>query len=182
MARLRGVAGKLQPRAPFDFRPPPPLFHFDRSNQQAAELHFCNLLRSFKTGTCNAANSTKIVEMYCLGKPNCTVPVQTNVFGDPCYGTVKHLSVQATCVPAVNTYVTTFFLSLPTPCSLQQRTSWNFDLIDPLMEDFMQATKKNSVIINFSTIPQWMFDTPTPVTYPSDPNQVDWSYEQVSKY
>ena len=29
------------------------------------------------------------------------------------------------------------------------------------------------MIINFSTIPQWMFKTDKPVAYPSDPDQVD---------
>ena len=34
------------------------------------------------------------------------------------------------------------------------------------------------MVINFSTIPQWMFKTEKPVTYPADPNQVLWNYEQ----
>lgn len=59
-----------------------------------------------------------------------------------------------------------------------ETTSWDFSLIDPMMEDFMNATAGHSVIINFSTIPQWMFKTPKPVAYPSDPDQVDWQYEQ----
>lgn len=58
------------------------------------------------------------------------------------------------------------------------KTSWDFSLIDPMMDDFMNATARHSVIINFSTIPQWMWKTPNPVPYPSDPNQVDWHYEQ----
>jgi hypothetical protein len=58
------------------------------------------------------------------------------------------------------------------------KTSWNFSLIDPMMEDFMNATAGHSVIINFSTIPQWMWKTPHPVSYPADPNQVTWNYEQ----
>ena len=58
------------------------------------------------------------------------------------------------------------------------KTSWDFSLIDPMMEDFMKATAGHSVIINFSTIPQWMWKTPKPVAYPSDPDQVDWNYEQ----
>ncbi len=57
------------------------------------------------------------------------------------------------------------------------KTSWDFSLIDPIMEDFMNATAGHSVIINFSTIPQWMWKTPKPVAYPSDPDQVDWNYE-----
>ena len=58
------------------------------------------------------------------------------------------------------------------------KTSWDFSLIDPMMEDFMHATQGHSAIINFSTIPQWMFKTPKPVPYPPDANQVTWDYEQ----
>jgi hypothetical protein len=58
------------------------------------------------------------------------------------------------------------------------KTSWDFSLIDPMMEDFMNAQAGHSVIINFSTIPQWMWKTPKPVAYPSNPDQVDWNYEQ----
>lgn len=58
------------------------------------------------------------------------------------------------------------------------KTSWDFSLIDPMMEDFMNAQAGHSVIINFSTIPQWMWKTAKPVEYPADPDQVDWNYEQ----
>jgi glycosyl hydrolase family 39 (putative alpha-L-iduronidase) len=58
------------------------------------------------------------------------------------------------------------------------KTSWDFSLIDPMMDDFMQATDGHSVIINFSTIPQWMYKTAKPVPYPADPDQVTWDYEQ----
>ena len=60
----------------------------------------------------------------------------------------------------------------------KEKTSWDFSLIDPMTEDFMSATAGHSVILNFSTIPQWMFKTATPVSYPSDPDQVDWDYTQ----
>ncbi len=65
-------------------------------------------------------------------------------------------------------------LKPPTPTG----TSWNFSLIDPMMEDVMAATSGHSTIINFSTIPVWLFKTPKPVTYPKDPNQVFWDYTQ----
>ncbi len=61
------------------------------------------------------------------------------------------------------------------------RTFWNFKLIDPMVQDFMRATAGHPVIMNFSTIPEWMFQTPSPVTWPANPNQVDWSYEQGTK-
>lgn len=57
-------------------------------------------------------------------------------------------------------------------------TSWDFSLIDPMMEDFQNATSDHTAIINFSTIPAWIFKTAKPVTYPKDPNQVFWDYTQ----
>ena len=58
------------------------------------------------------------------------------------------------------------------------KTSWDFSHIDPTIEDFFKATEGHSVVINFSTIPAWMFKTAKPVTYPDDPNQVIWNYTQ----
>lgn len=58
------------------------------------------------------------------------------------------------------------------------KTSWDFSLIDPMTIDFLNATKGHSVILNFSTIPAWLFKTPKPVTYPQDPDQVTWNYTQ----
>lgn len=57
-------------------------------------------------------------------------------------------------------------------------TSWDFQYIDPTLDDFMNATEDHSVILNFSTIPAWMFKTDKPVKYPDDPNQVFWDYTQ----
>ncbi len=61
------------------------------------------------------------------------------------------------------------------------KTSWDFSIIDPMTEDFLKATDGHSVILNFSTTPQWMWITPQPVTYPADPNQVIWNYTQGTK-
>ena len=58
------------------------------------------------------------------------------------------------------------------------KTFWDFTLIDPMTVDFLEATKRHSVILNFSTIPQWMYKTDKPVEYPADANQVTWNYEQ----
>lgn len=57
-------------------------------------------------------------------------------------------------------------------------TSWDFTYIDPVTKDFLAATAGHSTIINFSTIPAWMFKTDNPVTYPEDPSQVFWNYTQ----
>jgi hypothetical protein len=58
------------------------------------------------------------------------------------------------------------------------KTSWDFSLIDPMTIDFLEATKGHSVVLNFSTIPQWMYKTEKPITYPDDPNKPVWDYEQ----
>ena len=58
------------------------------------------------------------------------------------------------------------------------KTSWDFSIIDPMTIDFLDATKGHPVILNFSTIPQWMYKTDKPVAYPKDPNQLTWIYEQ----
>ena len=60
----------------------------------------------------------------------------------------------------------------------QSATSWDFSLIDPMTKDFLAATEGHSTVMNFSTIPAWLFRTDKPVTYPGDPNQVDWHYTQ----
>jgi Glycosyl hydrolases family 39 len=65
-------------------------------------------------------------------------------------------------------------LEPPTPA----KTSWDFSLIDPMMKDFFSATEGHPRIVNFSTTPAWLYKTDAPVTYPVDPNQVDWNYTQ----
>ena len=58
------------------------------------------------------------------------------------------------------------------------RTDWDFQYMDPLVEDFFQASEGRPAVWSFSTIPQWLFTTPQPVVYPDDPNQVMWNYSQ----
>jgi hypothetical protein len=65
-------------------------------------------------------------------------------------------------------------LEPPTP----QKTSWDFRLIDPMTKDFLAATEGHPTVMNFSTMPAWLFKTDKPVTYPADPNQVVWDYTQ----
>ncbi len=55
---------------------------------------------------------------------------------------------------------------------------WDTGAIDPMTVDFFKATEGHSTILNFSTIPAWLFVTPQPVTYPKDPNEAFWSYTQ----
>jgi len=65
-------------------------------------------------------------------------------------------------------------LEPPTP----QKTSWDFSLIDPMTKEFLAATEGHSPVMNFSTMPAWLFKTDKPVAYSADPNQVTWNYTQ----
>ncbi|MBV9502606.1 MAG: glycosyl hydrolase family 39 [Acidobacteriaceae bacterium] len=60
----------------------------------------------------------------------------------------------------------------------KEKTFWDFTYADPVTKDFLAATAGHSIIVNFSTIPAWMFKTAQPVKYPDDPNQVFWDYTQ----
>ena len=58
------------------------------------------------------------------------------------------------------------------------KTSWDFGLIDPMTRDFLDATAGHPTIVNFSTIPAWLFKSDHPVTIPADPDKVFWDYTQ----
>jgi hypothetical protein len=60
----------------------------------------------------------------------------------------------------------------------KEATSWDFSLIDPMTRDFLAATEGHSTVMNFSTIPAWLFNNDKPITYPADPNHVYWNYTQ----
>lgn len=56
--------------------------------------------------------------------------------------------------------------------------AWDTSLIDPMTVDFLKATEGHSTILNFSTIPAWLFKTDKPVAYPADPDKPVWDYTQ----
>ncbi len=56
------------------------------------------------------------------------------------------------------------------------KTSWDFSVMDPIVLDFFAAAEGRPVMLNFSTLPQWMFRTPKPVPYPKDPDEITWHY------
>jgi len=59
-------------------------------------------------------------------------------------------------------------------------TFWDFRYLDSTMEAFMSATSGHSVVINFSTTPAWMWKTDSMVSYPDNPYETDWNYNQGS--
>ena len=60
----------------------------------------------------------------------------------------------------------------------KSKTFWDFTEMDSMMADFMKAQEGHSVVINFSTIPAWMFKNDSHVEYPKDPDEVYWNYNQ----
>jgi hypothetical protein len=58
----------------------------------------------------------------------------------------------------------------------QTKTSWDFNLIDPLVKDFFDATEGHTTIFSMSTIPAWMYKTDKPVLYPADVDKLTWGY------
>ncbi|HSC38031.1 MAG TPA: hypothetical protein VLD19_09180 [Chitinophagaceae bacterium] len=58
------------------------------------------------------------------------------------------------------------------------QTYWDFTYADTVMSDLMAATSGHSTVINFSTIPVWMFKTAKPVVISADPDEVNWTYNQ----
>lgn len=60
----------------------------------------------------------------------------------------------------------------------QTQTYWDFQYMDPLVEDFYGASDGHPAVWSFSTVPQWMYTTPQAIAYPDDPNRVIWNYSQ----
>jgi len=62
------------------------------------------------------------------------------------------------------------------------KTSWDFKLIDPIVIDFFAAAQGRPVMINFSTIPQWMIKTDKPVAYANDPDEIVSEYSPGNQF
>jgi hypothetical protein len=58
------------------------------------------------------------------------------------------------------------------------KTSWDFSEMGPIVTDFLEATKGRTNVLSLNTTPQWMFETPRPVSYGHDPNQPIYTYLQ----
>ena len=52
---------------------------------------------AYTVGSCSASNSMSYVQSVCLGKSSCSVPANNTIFGDPCVGMDKSLTVDVQC-------------------------------------------------------------------------------------
>ncbi|OQR89840.1 protein kinase, partial [Achlya hypogyna] len=59
--------------------------------------------RDAKKSTCDSEASVQVMEENCLKQSSCSVRAVNSVFGDPCVGTGKNLTVTAQCTPAIQT-------------------------------------------------------------------------------
>jgi hypothetical protein len=59
-------------------------------------------------------------------------------------------------------------------------TSWNFEDIDPIVDDFFRATSGHPSVFTMSTIPTWMFADADPGPVPRSPDEAMWNYEAGS--
>jgi hypothetical protein len=95
---------------------------------------------------------------------------------DPMLKAIKDLGADDIRYAPCNLYPRLSIAELEPPTKTS--TSWDFSLIDPYTEDAMQAIDGHPVELTLSTIPEWMFKTPKPVAYPSDPEKLFYDYEQ----
>jgi hypothetical protein len=95
---------------------------------------------------------------------------------DPMLNAIKELGADDVRYAPCNLYPRLSIAELEPPTKTS--TSWDFSLIDPYTEDAMSTLDGHPIELNFSTIPEWMFKTPKPVAYPSDPEQFFYDYEQ----
>ncbi|XP_057300750.1 L-rhamnose-binding lectin CSL3-like [Hydractinia symbiolongicarpus] len=58
----------------------------------------CPSSTSHRTTTCRASSSLRKVAHACNGKRSCSIAASNGIFGDPCWGIFKYLSVQHICV------------------------------------------------------------------------------------
>ncbi|XP_057301474.1 rhamnose-binding lectin-like isoform X2 [Hydractinia symbiolongicarpus] len=69
------------------------------ANYGRLSKHVCRGTNSHLTTTCKASSSLKKVRASCNGKRSCKVSASNGVFGDPCVGVFKYLTVNFVCRP-----------------------------------------------------------------------------------
>lgn len=58
----------------------------------------------------------------------------------------------------------------------KENTSWDFSFIDPEVIDFLEATKGRNPIVNFSSIPAWMWKRAKPSHPAGNVDKMDWGW------
>lgn len=77
---------------------------------------------AFILSSCHSPASMSAV-LPCMGQNECSIKVENNILGDPCYGFVKRMAVQVTCTPNQGWKSVTPAGTAPTARSLATLTS-----------------------------------------------------------
>jgi hypothetical protein len=67
------------------------------SSQAGDKLRRSDMATAGGRAGCHAASSWLVVEAACLGKTTCSLPASNVEYGEPCYGTGKHLAAEVQC-------------------------------------------------------------------------------------
>jgi len=97
---------------------------------------------------------------------------------DPLWAALKSLGADAAHFQPYNVFPRLAVAELQPPAN--GHASWDFSLMDPIAEDFMQATAGHPVVFNIGTLPAWIFRTREPVVLPEDPDEPYWTYSEFN--
>ncbi len=128
-----------------------------------AELHWDKVIRVQKT----------VPTLLYIGTP---LTKRGAPLHDPMLKSIRDLGADDLRYAPCNLYPRLSIAELEPPTKTS--TSWDFSLIDPYTEDAMAAANGHSVELGLTTIPEWMFKTPKPISYPTDPEKLFYDYEQ----
>ncbi|KAH8035050.1 hypothetical protein HPB51_004291 [Rhipicephalus microplus] len=89
-----------------------------RANYGRFSISICNEHGTLDWSVdCMSPRSFRVMQQSCDVKKGCTLPASTDVFGDPCPGTLKYLEAHYQCIPAELTTAGSVVVkpTLPTP-------------------------------------------------------------------
>jgi hypothetical protein len=98
---------------------------------------------------------------------------------DQLFGALKDLHADLAHFQPYNVFPRLAVAELQAPANGQ--THWDFSLMDPIAEDFMNATAGHAVVFNIGTLPAWIFKTQEPVKVPADPDMPYWTYSEFNE-
>lgn len=98
---------------------------------------------------------------------------------DPLWAALKNLGADYAHFQPYNVFPRLAVAELKAPA--EGKTYWDFSLMDPIAEDFMQATAGHPVVFNIGTLPAWMFDSKRAIALPENPDEPDWTYSEFNQ-
>ena len=110
----------------------------------------------YRTSQCNSVTSIQEVSAAFIGKTSATISADNGVFGDPCGGTYKHLSVVLRYAPLPTTTTTTTTTSPPTTTTTTTEppvATTTTTTTVPVQTTVLQQTEQPQTTTTTSTVP-----------------------------